>query len=473
MGDKPMKQWVMWLLQILEQAAIAEVIDVSTKEDQLGVHVWGHTVVGGQAMLQSRWHQWGSTAAEPLTLLLHQGTETTILCQWKNIAFVFNTGHTVHILVSRRKHLILTVDIRIASSLCVFWAVVPKQAHHQLPWVRILPQRRHFGHIRQTLLPWARLEEDSVSNLDHIPVPLHCLKTSPWHKCLFTHREHLPLKGWTNWLPSIGAFMPPLVRDRASYVGSRGCASSALDGSCVQVGVSGSLGTLRTLASQRQSGSWLVWLRGRGLNVLSWLFARRHRRDRAGSADSRTRRRGEGWGAVQVTQGWAVLFFLNSVVALGAACGWNHTGVGLVTTDGTRVKAGLHWGAAVDGVRDPWGTWALSPQQLGPLCAVGVHMVLWGVRGVAQMEVISGETSVWVSAEGLEVVMMVVMVEHTGQWAILSLERLVLEEEGQAVAVLYTLLLSAAVAGWHLALQLLLFHLQRKAQSGGFLHRGF
>lgn len=43
--------------------------------------------------------------------------------------------------------------------------------------------------------------------------------------------------------------------------------------------------------------------------------------------------------------------------------------------------------------------------------------------------------------------MMVVMVKYTGQRAVLSLERLVLKEEGQSVAVLDTLLLSAAVAG--------------------------
>lgn len=121
------------LLQVLEETSEAEVVDVSTEKHQLWVDVLGHTVVGGHGAANNGWHhQGGGTVAQTLPMAFYQGTKSTILCQCKDIAFVFNTGHTVHILVTGRKDFILTMNTWVASPLCVFWTVVPKQTHHQL-----------------------------------------------------------------------------------------------------------------------------------------------------------------------------------------------------------------------------------------------------------------------------------------------------------------------------------------------------
>lgn len=65
------------LLQVLEEAAVAEVIDVSTEIHQLWVDVIGHTVVGGHGVADNGWHhEGGSTVAHALPMAFYQGTKS-------------------------------------------------------------------------------------------------------------------------------------------------------------------------------------------------------------------------------------------------------------------------------------------------------------------------------------------------------------------------------------------------------------
>jgi len=65
------------LLQILEEASVAEVIDVSTEEHQLWVDVIGHTVVGGHGVANNGWHhKGGGTVAHALPTAFYQGTKS-------------------------------------------------------------------------------------------------------------------------------------------------------------------------------------------------------------------------------------------------------------------------------------------------------------------------------------------------------------------------------------------------------------
>lgn len=65
------------LLQVFEEASVAEVIDVSTEKHQLGVDVIGHTVVGGHGVANNGWHQEGGcTVTYTLPTAFYQGTKS-------------------------------------------------------------------------------------------------------------------------------------------------------------------------------------------------------------------------------------------------------------------------------------------------------------------------------------------------------------------------------------------------------------
>lgn len=65
------------LLQVLEEASVAEVVDVSTEEHQLRVHVVGHTVVGGHCVAHSGGHnEGGGTVEHAVPAASHQGTKS-------------------------------------------------------------------------------------------------------------------------------------------------------------------------------------------------------------------------------------------------------------------------------------------------------------------------------------------------------------------------------------------------------------
>lgn len=65
------------LLQVLEEASVAEVVDVSTEEDQFGVDVIGHTVVGGHCVAYNGWHnEGGGTVEHAVPTASHQGTKS-------------------------------------------------------------------------------------------------------------------------------------------------------------------------------------------------------------------------------------------------------------------------------------------------------------------------------------------------------------------------------------------------------------
>lgn len=70
------------LLQVLEEASVAKVIDVSTEIHQLWVDVIGHTVVGGHGVADNGWHhEGGGAVAHALPMAFYQGTKSTKLCQ--------------------------------------------------------------------------------------------------------------------------------------------------------------------------------------------------------------------------------------------------------------------------------------------------------------------------------------------------------------------------------------------------------
>lgn len=65
------------LLQVLEEASVAEVIDVSTEKHQLWVNVIGHTVVGGHGIVNNGWHhEGGGTVAYAVPTAFYQGTKS-------------------------------------------------------------------------------------------------------------------------------------------------------------------------------------------------------------------------------------------------------------------------------------------------------------------------------------------------------------------------------------------------------------
>lgn len=64
------------LLQVLQEASVAEVINVSTEKHHLWIDVTGHTVVGGHGAANHRWHhQGGDAVRHALPTALHQGTK--------------------------------------------------------------------------------------------------------------------------------------------------------------------------------------------------------------------------------------------------------------------------------------------------------------------------------------------------------------------------------------------------------------
>lgn len=65
------------LLQVLEEASVAEVIDVSTEKHQLRVDVIGHTVVGGHGAANNGWHhEGGGNVTYAVPTAFHQGTKS-------------------------------------------------------------------------------------------------------------------------------------------------------------------------------------------------------------------------------------------------------------------------------------------------------------------------------------------------------------------------------------------------------------
>lgn len=107
---------------------------MATEKHQLRVDVIGHTVVGGHCVANNGWHnEGGGIVVHSIPTAFHQGTKSgkehtmnhqigdptnlrcvsalsflpAILCQRQDVAFVFDAGHAVHVLVSRRKNLIL------------------------------------------------------------------------------------------------------------------------------------------------------------------------------------------------------------------------------------------------------------------------------------------------------------------------------------------------------------------------------
>lgn len=106
---------------------------MSTEKHQLRVDVIGHTVVGGHCVANNGWHdEGGGIGVHSIPTPFHQGTKSgkehrvnhqsdptylrraselsflpAILCQRQHVAFVFDAGHAVHVLVSRRKNLAL------------------------------------------------------------------------------------------------------------------------------------------------------------------------------------------------------------------------------------------------------------------------------------------------------------------------------------------------------------------------------
>lgn len=65
------------LLQVLQEASVAEVVDVSTEQNQVWVDVIGHTVVGGHGVAKNgRHNEGGGAVADALLAALYQGTKS-------------------------------------------------------------------------------------------------------------------------------------------------------------------------------------------------------------------------------------------------------------------------------------------------------------------------------------------------------------------------------------------------------------
>lgn len=62
-------------LQVLEDAAVAEVVDVPAQVHQLRVHAVGHEAVGGDGAVGGAGHRLG-TVGHALRAALHQGTKS-------------------------------------------------------------------------------------------------------------------------------------------------------------------------------------------------------------------------------------------------------------------------------------------------------------------------------------------------------------------------------------------------------------
>lgn len=64
------------LLQVLQDASVAEVVDVPAEVHQLGVDVRGHTAVGGGGEVGAAGHHAGAAGRGALGTPLHQGTKS-------------------------------------------------------------------------------------------------------------------------------------------------------------------------------------------------------------------------------------------------------------------------------------------------------------------------------------------------------------------------------------------------------------
>ena len=74
--------WARWhplypLLQVLQDASVAEVVDVPAEIHQLGVDVRGHTAVGGRGEVGAAGHHDGAARWGAFGTPLHQGTKST------------------------------------------------------------------------------------------------------------------------------------------------------------------------------------------------------------------------------------------------------------------------------------------------------------------------------------------------------------------------------------------------------------
>lgn len=67
------------LLQIFQDASIAEVVDVAAEIYQLGVNIRGHTTVGGGGKVVAAGHYAGTAGWGAFNTPLHQGTKSTVL----------------------------------------------------------------------------------------------------------------------------------------------------------------------------------------------------------------------------------------------------------------------------------------------------------------------------------------------------------------------------------------------------------
>lgn len=62
------------LLQVLQDASVAVVVDVATQVHQLGVDVGGHAAVGGGGEIREAGHHAGASWWGAFSTALHQGT---------------------------------------------------------------------------------------------------------------------------------------------------------------------------------------------------------------------------------------------------------------------------------------------------------------------------------------------------------------------------------------------------------------
>lgn len=65
------------LLQVLQDASVAEVIDVAAEIHKLGVDVCGHAAVGGRGEVGATGHHAGTARWGTFSSPLHQGTKST------------------------------------------------------------------------------------------------------------------------------------------------------------------------------------------------------------------------------------------------------------------------------------------------------------------------------------------------------------------------------------------------------------
>lgn len=65
------------LLQVLQDASVAEVIDVAAEVHKLGVDVCGHAAVGGGGEVGATGHHAGTARWGAFSPPLHQGTKST------------------------------------------------------------------------------------------------------------------------------------------------------------------------------------------------------------------------------------------------------------------------------------------------------------------------------------------------------------------------------------------------------------